>query len=93
MIKNTVPADKVKAGELAIDAIFTEFAAAQIKQPGWPDDIIHATAIMAEESGEAVQAAIDCYYNNKDVSHLYSELAQTAAMCLRAMIYLPIEKD
>ncbi|MCL4473540.1 MAG: hypothetical protein M1455_06325 [Actinobacteria bacterium] len=44
--------------------IMDELEAAEQKHPGWPDDLIHATAIVAEESGEAIQAAIDFMYSD-----------------------------
>lgn len=79
--------DKIKA-EDAIDLIFDELAAAEKKHPGWPEDKIHAVAIMIEEAGESMQAAIDCNYANGDLEHLKKELAQTGAMCIRALMHL-----
>ena len=75
-------------------AIYAEIAAevgeAQEKFPDWPTDIIHGVAIMAEESGEAVRAALHCVYENRSIEHLKTELIQTAAMCVRML--LDIEK-
>lgn len=79
--------DKVKA-ETAIDSIFDELAAAEKKHPEWPEDKIHAVAIMIEEAGESMQAAIDYTYTNGDIEHLKKELAQTGAMCIRALMHL-----
>ena len=74
--------------EAVIELIFLELELAERKHPGWPDDKIHAVAIMAEESGEAVQAAIDVVYNGGSIEHLKRELAQTGAMCIRALKHL-----
>ena len=79
--------DKVKA-DAAIGLIFDELAAAEKKHPGWPEDKIHAVAIMIEEAGESMQAAIDCTYDDGKVEHLKKELAQTGAMCLQSLMHL-----
>jgi NTP pyrophosphatase (non-canonical NTP hydrolase) len=71
--------------EQAIDMIFDELKKAEAKHPGWPKDIVHAVAIMVEESGEAMQVALDVYYRNRSVDDLKKELAQTGAMCIRAL--------
>lgn len=47
---------------LLINAIFNEVEKAEQKHPEWPkDDIVLQVAIMAEESGEAIKAAIDLH--------------------------------
>lgn len=74
--------------EKVIDAIFNELIKAEAKHPGWPDDKIHAVAIMIEAAGEAMQAAIDCVYSGGDIELLRKELAQTGAMAIRALIHL-----
>ena len=75
-------------GEEAIDLVCSELKKAEKKFPGWPEDKIHAVAIMIEEAGESMQAAIDCVYSGGEVDHLRKELAQTGAMCLRCLIHL-----
>lgn len=79
--------------ENAVEAMCQEYTWAEKNHPNWPDDIVHATAIMIEEAGESMQAALDLHYG-KEVSsdHLYKELAQTAAMCLRTMVGLQERK-
>lgn len=76
------------AGETAVAMIFDELRKAEVKHPGWPTDPIHATAILCEESGEATQAAIDHVYADGSVEDLKTELAQTGAMALRALLHL-----
>lgn len=79
----------VEHGEKAIEQIFEELRKAEAKHPGWPDDKIHAVAILIEEAGEAMQAAIDCVYAGGSIADLRKELAQTGAMAIRALLHLP----
>ena len=74
--------------EQCIELIFRELRAAEAKHPHWPDDLIYAVAIMIEEAGESMQAAIDCTFSGADVERLRVELAQTAAMCIRALVHI-----
>ncbi len=69
-----------------------ELNSAEEKFPWWPDDIVHGVAIMGEEAGEAVQAALAVVYDRKTVMPLERELIQTAAMALRAWIGLREER-
>jgi NTP pyrophosphatase (non-canonical NTP hydrolase) len=71
-----------------IDLIMHELRMAEKKHPGWPDDPIHGVAIMIEEAGEAMQAALDLHYRNAPVADLRKELAQTGAMAIRALLNL-----
>ena len=52
----------VEHGAKALDLIFAGLRKAEEKHPCWPDDLIHAVGILAEEAGGAMQAAIDCTY-------------------------------
>ena len=65
--------------------ILCEVERAREKHPQWPDDIIHAVAIVAEESGEAVRAALNHVYHGGSIEEVRTELVQTAAMCIRML--------
>lgn len=71
-----------------ISLIFSELRAAEKKHPCWPDDVIHAVAILTEEAGEAMKEAIDVTYVGKSINDLKKELAQTGAMAIRALLNL-----
>jgi len=62
--------------------------AAEEKFPSWPDDLVHGAAIMSEEAGEAVKAALDYTYGRGFLTHYRLELLHTAAMCVRALLDL-----
>jgi NTP pyrophosphatase (non-canonical NTP hydrolase) len=75
--------------EKAWDLIFAELKRAEAKFPGWPADPVHGAAILAEEAGELVKAALDFYYGRHDgVDPMEKEAAQTGAMALRFLIML-----
>lgn len=76
------------AGEIVLNMVENEIDYAELKHPGWPTDIVHATAIMMEEAGEAMQAALDVYYKDGDKEQLKKELAQTGAMAMRCLLHL-----
>jgi hypothetical protein len=72
--------------------IVEEWKRASKLHPLWPTDVIHAAAILAEEAGETVQAALDLHYKAKTDSelseawaHLREEATQTGAMAVRLL--------
>ena len=69
-----------------IDLIFKELEKAQKNHPDWPLDAIHAAAIIEEESGELLRAAIDFNYHNGKLKNMKNEAVQTAAMAIRFLI-------
>ena len=77
--------DDIK-NDIVIDWIFGELRKAESKHPGWPTDPIHAAAILAEESGELVQACIDYVYNDEDGEKAVIEAAQCGAMAIRFLL-------
>ena len=74
----------------ATTSILDAYEQAVDKHPDetWPKDVVHMTAIMAEEAGEAIQAANDVAHADGSLDQLRLELAQTAAMCIRCLVNL-----
>jgi hypothetical protein len=53
------------------------------KHKNWPKDPVHGAAIVAEESGELVRAALNHRYEGGSKWDMYKEAVQTAATCIR----------
>lgn len=68
-----------------IGEVLDELLRAETKYPDWPTDLIHQVAIMQEESGEAIRAALNHVYHGEPLADVRAELVQTAAMCLRCL--------
>lgn len=49
----------------------------------WPKDIIHQAAIISEESGEVIQAALNHVYSGASMAKIEQEVIHTAATCIR----------
>lgn len=60
-----------------------EMERAERKHPNWPTDPIHAAAIVAEEAGECVQAALQHQYEGGNRSAIGEEAIHTGATALR----------
>jgi thioesterase domain-containing protein len=80
--------------EDCVEKILREYLRARKKYPNWPDDPVHASAVLNEEAGELTQAALDFYNGNAgDSEHMINEAVQTGAMSLRFLMhagqYLP----
>jgi len=71
--------------EAIIGEVLDELARAETKYQTWPTDLIHQVAIMQEESGEAIRAALNHVYHGEPLEDVRAELVQTAAMCLRCL--------
>jgi len=69
------------SGELS--AALDELHRAKAKFPEWPTDPIHCAAIVGEESGELLRAALQWKYENGILDSLHEESVQTAAMSIR----------
>jgi len=74
--------------------IGNELLNASLKFPGWPQDLIHAAAIVSEEAGEVVKVCNEYLHEDKQrsVQDIEKELIQTAAMCVRFLLHLRGEK-
>lgn len=77
----------------AVKLLMEALKHAEAIHKGWPNDLVHAVAIMIEEAGEAMQSAINCHYSNGDIEFLKMELAQTGAMCLRAIMHIQAKQN
>lgn len=74
-------------GNQAINDILLELRQAVLKYPTFPTDKIYAGAILAEESGELVQACNDYVHNKEsDKTKMKTEAAQVGAMAIRFLI-------
>lgn len=77
----------------AVDLLLAELAIAIHKHPEWHGrkDFIHGAAIMCEEAGESIQAALELTYGGPrgTLEQFRREVAQTGAMALRILINLP----
>lgn len=75
--------------DMICNEILLELERAERKHPTWPADIIHAVAIVGEESGELIRAALQMQYEsmNEDAAmmEVRKEAIQTAAMCIRLL--------
>ena len=67
------------------EAIQKELARAKAKFPWWPVDPIHAAAIVNEEAGELIQAALQFTYEKGPHVAMFNEAMQVAAMAIRFM--------
>lgn len=83
MIK--LDADQPRIYEL----INEEVIRAQIKHPVWPEDVIYKAAIVSEESGELMLAAVQYEMEGGDIEEVRTEAIQTAATCIRLLLNLP----
>jgi NTP pyrophosphatase (non-canonical NTP hydrolase) len=60
-----------------------ELTQAREQHPNWPDYYVHRAAIVAEEAGELLRAALRFEYEDGDLADLEKESIQTAAMAIR----------
>ncbi len=65
--------------------IHEELQKAKRKHGAWPSDIIHACAIVNEESGELIRASLQYVYEGGTKDELRKEAIQTAATCIRLL--------
>ena len=65
------------------NVIHREVEKAERKFPWWPDDPIHAAAIVVEEAGELQQAALQFCYEDGTLEKMEKEALHTAAMAHR----------
>ena len=75
--------------QVVINSIVNEYERAMSKHPEWPRDVIHAAAIVTEESGELVRAALQFEYEQGEHQSLQNEGIQTGAMAVRFLVNMP----
>jgi NTP pyrophosphatase (non-canonical NTP hydrolase) len=63
--------------------VMDEVRRAKEKFPWWPEDPVHAAAIVAEEAGELTQASLQFTYEVGTFDDMREEAIQTAAMAIR----------
>ena len=69
--------------ETILQQIKNELRRAIAKHPTWPDDPIHAMAVVNEEIGELNQAVLQAVYEGGDLDHVWEEALQSTAMLFR----------
>jgi hypothetical protein len=55
--------------EECLTAFMLEIERAKKIHPDWPLDVVHAAAILCEEAGELIQAALDFHYGRGNILH------------------------
>ena len=63
-----------------------ELHRALMKFPVWPIDHIHQAAIVVEEAGELIQAALQHKFEDKPFPAMQREAIQTGAMAIRFLV-------
>ena len=53
-----------------ISNVYDELERAKKKWPAYYDDVIHAVGLVCEESGEAIQAALDLTYCTGSIQYV-----------------------
>lgn len=83
-------ADKTMTRDEAIRTIERELDEALEQWPAWPADPVHAAAVIAEETGELVQACLDFTYAlpNFHRESIQKEAAQVGAMAIRMLMHV-----
>lgn len=65
--------------------VMAELDRAAKLHPAWPDDLVHAAAILAEEAGETLRAANTFNKTRSGKNEIITEAVQTAAMAIRLL--------
>jgi len=80
--------------QMAVKQILDELHDAEVEHPQWPEETIHAAAIVVEEAGELLR---DCASFEEDgdsslLVNMLIEAKQTGAMAVRFMKNLPFSQ-
>lgn len=76
----------MKALGIIVEKIFAGLRSAEEKHPGWPDDFVYGSAIIAEEAGETVRAALHFYFEGGSLDEIEKEAIHTAVTSIRILI-------
>jgi len=63
--------------------VIDELNNATRKYPNWPTDMLHAVAVVNEESGELTRAVLNHVYHGDSIEDIRLEAIQTTAMAIR----------
>lgn len=70
----------------ALKKVTEELLRARKLHPSWPEDSIHQAAIVQEEAGELIRAALQHELDGASKQPMETEAIQTAAMALRFLL-------
>ena len=74
----------IRSGRITTEDIMAEVEKARAKHPTWPaNDTLFAAAIVAEESGELMRAAVQHKGEGGSLEACDKEAIQTAAVAIR----------
>lgn len=68
-----------------IEIMLRAVSESEVKHPAWPEDIIHAAAIVSEESGELVQASLQYIYESANPVCIQKEAVHTLVTAFRLL--------
>lgn len=74
---------------IIIAAIFLEVEKAERKHPNFALGTLDQAAVVAEESGELIRAALQHKYEDGSLKEVIKEAIQTAATCIRLLKVTP----
>ncbi len=75
--------------EEAINILCMALNEADKKHSEWYSDIIHCAAVLNEEAGEAIKAALNYTYEDSSLDDFIYEVAQSGAMAIKILMNLP----
>ena len=77
--------------EQVIGLVMAEINRAEKIHPAWPRDLVKASAIVAEEAGETLQAANNYDESRSGKQHIITEAIHTAATAIRLLKNINLE--
>lgn len=71
-----------------LNAMLMELERAESIHPKFPMATLDQVAIMVEEAGESLRAALNYKYHDQPKSEVVKEVIQTGAMCIRVLKHI-----